>query len=193
MLQFFTFATSLLAISNFNLVLSEDRNQCVINAENECVFQSIYVAANKDEKQNLQTPASSNTSTIKFISSAIDFVTPTLLRSVNRVRALDLSGVKLKGLHHDALQNFEVLEDVDLSNNVLVELPQGVFSDVNQLRNLDISHNNLRHLEGHVFENCPELRRLELYGNSIAEISREHFRIPRELDYLSLGDNRIER
>ncbi|KAF3687960.1 Vasorin Protein slit-like 2 Precursor [Channa argus] len=67
------------------------------------------------------------------------------------------------------------LEMLDLSQNVLLEIPDGVFEMLSKLKNLDLSSNQITHISKNSFSGLVQLERLYLHANRIQNIHLEAF------------------
>ncbi len=80
---------------------------------------------------------------------------------------------------------------LDLSQNVLSEIPDGVFSPLSSLHNLDLSSNHISHISKDSFSGLVNLERLYLYSNRIQRIHPAAFEGLENLLELKLQGNQI--
>ncbi|XP_069386563.1 vasorin-like [Paralichthys olivaceus] len=78
-------------------------------------------------------------------------------------------------LSQDDFRGLVELEMLDLSQNVLVEIPDGVFEMLSKLKNLDLSTNDITHISKGSFSGLVQLERLYLHANRIQSIHLEAF------------------
>lgn len=107
------------------------------------------------------------------------------------ITAMDLSSNRLSSL---SLDNFKQLQQLDLSNNSLKEIPLSLMDNSNSLPlvTLDLSCNKFRQLSSSFFsERLPQLKNLNLAHNQLINISRESFYNLLELQTLILNHNNI--
>ncbi|CAK1584859.1 unnamed protein product [Parnassius mnemosyne] len=84
------------------------------------------------------------------------------------------------------------LIDVDLSHNLIEEIPESIFSSFSQMQYLNLKNNRLHTLNILCFEGIKNLQRLQLGHNEIVDINSSFLRF-KDLQELSLEHNRIER
>ncbi|CAK1584858.1 unnamed protein product [Parnassius mnemosyne] len=84
------------------------------------------------------------------------------------------------------------LIDVDLSHNLIEEIPESIFSSFSQMQYLNLKNNRLHTLNILCFEGINNLQRLQLGHNEIVDINSSFLRF-KDLQELSLEHNRIER
>ena len=82
------------------------------------------------------------------------------------------------------------LEDLNLEDNKLTELPVSVLVDTPRLTSLDLTRNKLRNVDLSLLEAIPRLKYLDLSRNSITKV-RTTPSIDGKLFYLSLADNNL--
>lgn len=137
-------------------------------------------------------------------------------------QTIDLSTNSIDRLHDDTFRFLEQcfqkgsgpLEELDLSDNVLMEVERDCFEPLLRLQRLFLSHNKLDTLLAHVFpphyglkelrlddnlltqvpplHRTHDLQSLSLRGNMIQELSNEVFASAFRLQYLDLSLNKIE-
>ncbi|XP_076023434.1 vasorin-like [Genypterus blacodes] len=83
------------------------------------------------------------------------------------------------------------LEMLDLSHNVLTEVPGAVFGTLTVLKNLDLSFNSITHISEDSFSGLVQLERLYLCGNRIERIDWEAFEGLEMLLELKLQKNKL--
>ncbi|XP_037546292.1 vasorin-like [Nematolebias whitei] len=78
-------------------------------------------------------------------------------------------------LSQDDFRDLGELVTLDLSQNVLAEVPDRVFESLSKLKNLDLSTNSITHISKESFYGLVQLERLYLQGNRIQSIHWEAF------------------
>ncbi|XP_071386118.1 vasorin-like [Centroberyx affinis] len=94
-------------------------------------------------------------------------------------------------LAQDDFRGLGDLEMVDLSQNVLTEIPGGVFETLSMLKNLDLSSNYITHISKDSFSGLVQLERLYLHANRIQSIHLEAFEGLEMLLELKLQGNQL--
>lgn len=71
--------------------------------------------------------------------------------------------------------NFDDLQEINLSHNLLTAIEMGSFDKLLHLESIDLSCNCLRHVHADVFKKNPELQQVYLQSNDIEKISTDLF------------------
>lgn len=103
---------------------------------------------------------------------------------------LDLSANRIANLKNYMFKNFTSLQVLNLSNNVIDDLPRNVFESQN-LRILRLSHNLLHAIPFQVFAPMQDLAVLDLSHNYIVTILDHFFKFNRYIEELLLNDNKV--
>lgn len=111
----------------------------------------------------------------------------------NRITApyltlLNMTWCEIMTIDPDALTGFHELTTLDLSNNLIIDLPDTLALD--NLQNLDLSMNRMTTIRNSTFSGFPEITKINLSGNRFTTALRvEHFDGNPYLSDLALGDN----
>lgn len=101
---------------------------------------------------------------------------------------LDLSHNQLRAVGAAGVRGLAALDRLDLSGNRLVRVPGGRLT---VLRHLNLTHNLISQVPPRAFSGFPALACLVLDRNNISIIAPAAFEAVTELRQLSLGDNRL--
>ncbi len=112
--------------------------------------------------------------------------------SLASIVRLDLRGRSIRSLGKDDLAGLVSLEQLDLEENLLEELPQGFLDAPLRLRGLYLGHNRLQSLDPSLLRNLEELRTLWLGGNQLVALPEGLLDSNPALERLHLGGNRLE-
>lgn len=103
-----------------------------------------------------------------------------------------ISRCKIKTLERFAFRHLINLVELDLSYNLLQEVPSHVLSSIPELRELKLSGNPIERILDDAFIDVGELVRLELNDCSITHIERKSFRgLEKSLQWLKLDHNKL--
>lgn len=97
----------------------------------------------------------------------------------------------IKTLQQQDFLELNELVMLDMSQNILSEIPDGVFSSLSSLHNLDLSSNRITRISKDSFTGLVNLERLYLYNNKIQSIHRSAFEGLENLLELKLQGNQI--
>ncbi|CAG0895104.1 unnamed protein product [Darwinula stevensoni] len=111
------------------------------------------------------------------------------LRNLTSLRHLSLKGIGLTGLHGRIFQGLRLLQELDLSENLLREIPRDIFYDLRNLRSLNLSHNALNSIGSDCFNRLISLQVLDLSHNQIQTVDHNAFLQSQELRSLYLDHN----
>ncbi len=111
-----------------------------------------------------------------------------LLRSITD---MDLSTRGISALSADDFDDVTGLQTLNLSSNVLTDLPTGVFSNLTNLRILDLSLNSLTTLTAVTFNNLRRLETLNLSSNQMTNLPADVFSDLTNLRTLNLSSNSL--
>lgn len=102
---------------------------------------------------------------------------------------LDLSGLGIRHLEKNALDNVSTLKWLSLANNSLESLPEFMFSNLSNLEYLSLAENNLKNLE-YLFVRLENLRVLNISCNPVLHLRRGHlFGLTKSTTILIEGNN----
>ncbi|XP_061768309.1 leucine-rich repeat and transmembrane domain-containing protein 2 isoform X2 [Nerophis ophidion] len=106
-------------------------------------------------------------------------------------RFLSLANNKLTSLGPSALVNLSSLEELDLSNNYLDNLPAGLFRDMINLTKLTLHNNSVTVMDRDLFQGLGSLQSLDLSLNGLASVPLGLLDELQSLRWLSLAGNRL--
>ncbi|KAE8281413.1 Leucine-rich repeat and transmembrane domain-containing protein 2 Precursor [Larimichthys crocea] len=106
-------------------------------------------------------------------------------------RSLLLANNKLALLGASAFVNISSLEELDLSNNYLDNLPGGLFRDMSNLTRLTLHNNSLTVMDRELFQGLGGLQRLDLSLNGLSSVPLGLLDELQSLSWLSLAGNRL--
>ncbi|XP_055081582.1 leucine-rich repeat and transmembrane domain-containing protein 2 [Periophthalmus magnuspinnatus] len=106
-------------------------------------------------------------------------------------RSLLLANNKLSALGTSAFANLSSLEEMDLSNNYLDNLPGGLFRDMSNLTRLTLHNNSLTGLYRELFQGLGGLQSLDLSLNGLSTVPLGVLDELQSLRWLSLAGNRL--
>ena len=102
-----------------------------------------------------------------------------------------LNYCKLKHIIDGAFRHLANLIELDISNNLLVNIPSKPLADISGLRNLILSRNFIREVPEEAFQNVPLLVKLDLSHNNISSVHENAFAFLNRLEDLKLSFNRL--
>ncbi|KAF6718648.1 Leucine-rich repeat and transmembrane domain-containing protein 2 [Oryzias melastigma] len=108
-----------------------------------------------------------------------------------RSRSLLLTNNKLASLEASAFANLSSLEELDLSNNYLDNLPGGLFRDMSNLTRLTLHNNSLTVMDRELFQGLGSLQSLDLSLNGLSTVPLGLLDELQKLRWLSLAGNRL--
>ncbi|XP_024861417.2 leucine-rich repeat and transmembrane domain-containing protein 2 [Kryptolebias marmoratus] len=106
-------------------------------------------------------------------------------------RSLLLANNKLALLGASAFANLSSLEELDLSNNYLDNLPAGLFRDMSNLTRLTLHNNSLTVMDRDLFQGLGGLQSLDLSLNGLSTVPIGLLDELQSLRWLSLAGNRL--
>lgn len=106
-------------------------------------------------------------------------------------RSLLLANNKLSSLGTSAFANLSSLEELDLSNNYLDNLPGGLFRDMSNLTRLTLHNNSLTTTDRELFQGLGGLQTLDLSLNGLSSVPLGLLDEMQSLRWLSLAGNRL--
>ncbi|KAM6962295.1 leucine-rich repeat and transmembrane domain-containing protein 2 [Tautogolabrus adspersus] len=106
-------------------------------------------------------------------------------------RSLLLANNKLALLGASAFANLSSLEEMDISNNYLDNLPAGLFRDMSNLTRLTLHNNSLTGMDRELFQGLGGLQSLDLSLNGLSSVPLGVLDELQSLRWLSLAGNRL--
>ena len=110
---------------------------------------------------------------------------------LGRISVLSLGSERIETLQSGDFAGLTSLEQLDLYDNDLTDLPPNIFAGLTNLRQLNLWHNDLATLSPNVFTDLTNLRILDLDDNDFADIPPDVFAGLTNLVYLWLNDTRL--
>ncbi len=102
--------------------------------------------------------------------------------------------MKIKSISENALNKFDQLTFIDLSNNFLEKLlEQKLFSGLFNLKVIHLEKNNLKYINGDLFNNSINLEQLYLNNNNLIVLDDDLFRNSNKLKILNVSYNKIDK
>nr|NP_001246458.1 uncharacterized protein Dmel_CG5819, isoform C [Drosophila melanogaster]NP_611660.1 uncharacterized protein Dmel_CG5819, isoform A [Drosophila melanogaster]NP_726186.1 uncharacterized protein Dmel_CG5819, isoform B [Drosophila melanogaster]AAF46828.1 uncharacterized protein Dmel_CG5819, isoform A [Drosophila melanogaster]AAM29403.1 RE09008p [Drosophila melanogaster]AAM68218.1 uncharacterized protein Dmel_CG5819, isoform B [Drosophila melanogaster]AFH08211.1 uncharacterized protein Dmel_CG5 len=106
----------------------------------------------------------------------------------NSVRTINMSWCEITSIESTALSSLSVIQKLDLSNNLITDMPTFMRSET--LQQLNLANCRLTTVRNNTFREFPELADLHLNGNRLTSpIPPNYFDGNKFLDQLWLGDN----
>ncbi|KAG7202460.1 hypothetical protein KM043_018759 [Ampulex compressa] len=104
------------------------------------------------------------------------------------IAELDLSGMQLRALEKNSLDNVSDLKSLNLANNSLKSLPDFLFSNMTKLEYLSLAENQISKVK-YLFVGLESLRVLNISCNPIVHLRRGHlFGMSRSVSILTEGN-----
>uniref|UniRef100_A0A0K2T2M9 Tolllike receptor 6 [Tribolium castaneum] n=1 Tax=Lepeophtheirus salmonis TaxID=72036 RepID=A0A0K2T2M9_LEPSM len=114
------------------------------------------------------------------------------LKNVVNLKLLDLSNNVIENLPLNFVSESYLLEEIILSNNSILYLPDEVFNNQSSLTTLDLSGNRLQSISSKVFSGCGmRLKKLDLSYNDLKGLSSNAFLELSALHTLNLNYNSL--
>jgi Leucine-rich repeat (LRR) protein len=115
---------------------------------------------------------------------------PAAMKSLNKLRELDLSLNKMESVAAEDLEGMDDLEILKLDSNTGLRLDDGAFDLLkNSLRKLSLSWLDLPGVPTNSIQHLRNLRELDLSGNLISELEDDAFLGLEHLEMLDLSNN----
>ncbi|EDW01470.1 toll-like receptor 9 isoform X2 [Drosophila grimshawi] len=106
----------------------------------------------------------------------------------NSVRLINMSWCEISSIENTALSSLSAIQNLDLSNNLISDIPNLMHSET--LQHLNLANCRLSTIRNGTFSGFPELANLHLNGNRLTNpIPPAYFRANKFLDQIWLGDN----
>ncbi|XP_064417140.1 leucine-rich repeat-containing G-protein coupled receptor 5 isoform X2 [Latimeria chalumnae] len=109
------------------------------------------------------------------------------LTGTTSLESLTLTGAQITSLPKTLCEQLPSLQVLDLSYNLLQDLPS--FNGCQKLQKIDLHHNKIGEIRDHVFQQLPALRSLDLSWNKVASIHPNAFSSLPSLLKLDLTSN----
>lgn len=111
----------------------------------------------------------------------------------NNLIVLDISSNLIKELPEEIFGKLTKLEVLDLSNNKLTSLKENIFKNLNELKKLSVSTNLLQNgFPENIFSNIKNLEYLNISNNNLSELPEKIFENLTKLIELRISSNKIE-
>ncbi|KAM3181222.1 hypothetical protein ACTXT7_014789 [Hymenolepis weldensis] len=122
-------------------------------------------------------------------------LTPGMLYGLQALRQLELSNLGISNINAEALMDLRQLQELDLSENQLKEIPHIAFKRMvlaqrgSRFQRLNLSNNRIICLPEGAFSEFPQLKSLDLSRNLLTVISDQAFRGIKQIRDLNLLEN----
>lgn len=129
---------------------------------------------------------------IDFRSNNIEDIENESFSECTNLEKIDLMDNRLaKITKHIFSGNFEELQEISLSFNVIIAIESGSFDKLRSLKSIDLSGNCIRHLHSDLFKECHDLKNVHLQFNDITKIEFNVFYSKAHLKHLDLSHNQL--
>lgn len=178
--------------SNSKLLENLDLSQNSVNSVDSSTFKKLKFLKFLDLSFNLLSKLERETFRDNTLLSFLDLSRNSINR-LNRINApslnhLNLTWCQIGVLDPDAISGMPELIKLDLSNNLLNEIPDNLFSE--NLQKLDLSMNRITNIKNTTFAGFPDLSWINLSGNRFTTpFKKEFFDGNLYLAEIFLGDN----
>lgn len=130
---------------------------------------------------------------VDFQSNDIEDIESESFSSCTKLEKIDLMENRLvKITKHIFSGNFDELQEINLSFNLLIGIESGSFDKLSNLKSIDLSDNCIRHLHSDLFKKCEDLKFIRLHNNEIIKIEFNLFNSKAHLKLLDLSHNRLD-
>ncbi|XP_056220478.1 toll-like receptor 13 [Seriola aureovittata] len=131
-----------------------------------------------------------NVTELDLAKNQIQNISDNTFRSIQRLRILDLSRNKLSSVPA-ATRNLPILQELDLSSNLISKLECDDFANQTMLRQLNLYQNSISALKGCVFKDLIRLQVLKLQSNQMSELHGAFNKHLPNLRQLLLNQNKL--
>lgn len=104
---------------------------------------------------------------------------------------ITLKGNGVKVIGPSCFRNLKVIQQIDLSKNMLNYLPWQLFQGQDSLLDLRLDHNNISVIPSELFKALIQIKRIDLNHNKLSHIPKELFNKLKNVEILHLEDNQI--
>lgn len=177
---------------NTKMLESLDLSQNAINSVEFGAFKKLKHLKNLNLAFNMIPKLERDTFKDNELLTRLDLSRNTISR-FNRIAApnlthLNMTWCQIMTIDPDALHGMPELIELDLSNNLINEIPDLLSSDT--LQTMDLSMNRMVKIRNSTFAGFPELAKINLSGNRFTlPFRREYFAENAFLNEMHLGDN----
>jgi len=109
-----------------------------------------------------------------------------LLPNLKKLAVINSSLIAIK---KNELKGFDQLEELNLSANVIEELPSEAFASIKNLKHLNMSHNALTNINDDLFAPENRVETIDFDHNKISKVSRKFFRNLKALKAANFKEN----
>uniref|UniRef100_A0A3B4YRN5 Toll-like receptor 22 n=1 Tax=Seriola lalandi dorsalis TaxID=1841481 RepID=A0A3B4YRN5_SERLL len=131
-----------------------------------------------------------NVTELDLAVNQIQNISDNTFRSIQRLRILDLSRNKLSSVPA-ATRNLPILQELDLSSNLISKLECDDFANQTMLRHLNLYKNSISALKGCVFKDLIRLQVLKLHHNQLSKLHGAFNKYLPNLRLLLLDENKL--
>lgn len=180
------------SFANSRVIESLDLSQNSINSINVNTFSKLKHLRSVNLSFNMIPKIERDTFKENELLTKLD-LSRNYISRFNRITApyltlLNMTWCEIMTVDPDALTGFQELTTLDLSNNLIIDLPDTLSAE--QLQTLDLSMNRMTSIRNTTLIGFPELAKINLAGNRFTTpLKIEFFEENRYLSEISLGDN----
>lgn len=177
---------------NTKMLESLDLSQNAVNAVDADAFKKLKHLKSLNLSFNMISKMERDTFKENELLTKLDLSRNTISR-FNRITApnlthLNMTWCQIMTVDPDAIAGLPELIQLDLSNNLINDVPDTLASD--NLQTLDLSMNRMTSIRNTTFIGFPEITKINLSGNRFTiPFKKEYFSDNLFLDELDLGDN----
>uniref|UniRef100_A0A0N5A3J9 Ig-like domain-containing protein n=1 Tax=Parastrongyloides trichosuri TaxID=131310 RepID=A0A0N5A3J9_PARTI len=121
-----------------------------------------------------------------------DYIHAVTSPEMSQVEKIDLSYNDFRVLEINAFWHFPSLLSLNLSRNIISDIPIAAFKQLKKLETLDLSYNHLYKIERQYFTDLIGLKKLNLNNNNISKISEAVFFLQKNLTLLDVSYNNLK-
>ncbi|XP_015909832.2 toll-like receptor 13 [Parasteatoda tepidariorum] len=116
-----------------------------------------------------------------------------MLFGLTNLTKLDFFNCAFESIQENAFETLSSLRSLDLSFNIIFELPDKAFYGLKNLKNLDLSRNRLTFLKSsELLNHTPKLELLNLNRNKIQSLSIKMFSKLHSIEMIQVSENQIQ-
>lgn len=115
------------------------------------------------------------------------------LKSLSKLKLLDLGSNKIEHIAGDAFIDLVSLEDLSLHSNRIHYVGKNTFSSLKALKKLSMSDNEIQFLPAMIFDSLKNLEELNLGTNEITSLDENIFKSLTKLKKIHLENNKLSK
>lgn len=125
------------------------------------------------------------------VNSGLLGVNKKTLNSLGSLKAINLSGNKIKHVEPDAFENLKSLEDLNLSDNNMEFIEEVLLHGPKNLKTVKLSTNKLHYIHPNTFRKLEDLEDIHLGNNVLSVIEPSTFKHNSKLRNVDLSENKL--